>query len=275
MGKYLPYAGTNAIQEVIVGIGFQGQIPQSDLSNVRVVAEADLKEDFPRLEEIIGTQVRLQADQGVMRFEGADTSHQTGFNLLSIDSDGKPSRTLEMSGDLFTLHFMRYAGWEKTLEDSIRYISTILPRLNLEKNGLQSFTLRYIDRFTFDGKNDDANAARLFNKSSEFISRKCFDAGPYWHCHSGWFDQYGEYSRILNQLNIGSAMVDNASTITIDHNMMFRPRVVFNTVDGFMQSVGGGNVGLNESLDYLHSMNHDVLTGLLRVNAARQIGLIS
>ena len=42
-----------------------------------------------------------------------------------------------------------------------------------------------------------------------------------------------------------------------------------------MQSAGGGNVDLIEPLGYWRSMNREVLTGLLRASAARQIGLIS
>ena len=276
MGEYHPYAGTNAIQEVIFGIQFQGDIPQSDLSNARRVAEANLKEDFPRSEDIIGTQFRFEkTDKGNIQLEGTDASYQSGFNLLSSsESDGTPSRVLQMSRNLFSLHFMNYVGWEGTLSDSLRYIGTIFPRINLEKNGLQSFSLRYIDRFIFDGPTEEACASLLFNQPSKFISSKCFEAGPYWHCHSGWFDEDSEYSRILNQLNIGSAMVDSSPTITVDHNIIFHMRRPFNTVKGFIQSAGGKNVGLQQSLDDLHTKNSEVITEILCVDMAQRIGLL-
>ncbi len=275
MGKYIPYAGSNAIQEAVIGIQFQGVVSPADLSNVRMAWKADLKEEFPRSEDIIGTQLQIQNNNsGETRLINEQTYYTSGFQLFSMGSDGKPSRILQVSENHFTLHFMEYSGWQETLEHGFRYISTILPRLNLEKNGIQSLSLRYVDRFTFDGQTDSANAGLLFKRTNEYISSKCFDVGPYWHCHSGWFDEDHADSRILNQLNIQSTMIDRASTIIIDHNMTYHLSSLFNSVAGFMQSVGGNKSGLKGSLDHLHTINHNVILGLLCPDMAGRIGLL-
>ncbi|MCY4313045.1 MAG: TIGR04255 family protein [Gammaproteobacteria bacterium] len=276
MGKYIPYAGSNAIQEAVIGIKFQETISPTDLSNARMVWNTDLKNDFSRSEDIIGSQIHIKrTDQGGIQVEGNDPFHSSGFQLLSMGPDGKPSQILQISENHFTLHFMEYFGWQETLKRSFRYISAVLPRLNLEKNGIQSFNLRYVDRFTFDGQTNEANAVLLFQESSEFISSKCFDVGPYWHCHSGWFDNQFADSRILNQLNIQSRMIDGAATVTIDHNMIFHLRSLFNSVRVFMESAGGKNSSLKESLDHLHNVNHDVISGLLCPNMAERIGIFN
>ena len=276
MSEYLPYAGTNAIQEAVLGVHFRINFPLPDVSRARTVAEADLKEIFPRSEDIHEAQVKIEnTNQDVFRIEGGGASRLSGFQLTKIGADGKPSRALRMVTNLLTVHFMKYDGWAPTLEDSLHYILTILPRLDLETNALQAFSLRYIDRFTFDGPPDDAKASLLIDETSAYVTKKSFHSGPFWHCHSGWFEISGDISRVLNQLNLGSAMVDNAPTITVDHNMIWQMKRPHNTVESFLESAGGENLGFEASLNHLHDMNHTALTDILLSDVARRIGLIS
>ena len=276
MSEYLPYAGTNAIQEAVLGVHFRINFPLPDVSRARTVAEADLKETFPRSEDIHEAQVKIEnTNQDVLRIESGGASRLSGFQLTRIGADGKPSRALRMVTNLLTVHFMKYDRWAPTLADSLHYIFTILPRLDLETNALQAFSLRYIDRFTFDGPPDDAKATLLIDETSAYVTKKSFDSGPFWHCHSGWFEISGDSSRILNQLNLGSAMVDNAPTITVDHNMIWQMKRPHNTVESFLESAGGENLGFEASLNHLHDMNHTALTDILLSDVARRIGLIS
>ena len=276
MNEYLPYAGTNAIQEAVIGVHFRNNFLLPDVERARTAAEANLKDAFPRSENIHEAQVTIEnSNQDFVRIEGGGASRLSGFQLSRIGADGKPSRVLRMATNLLTVHFMKYDRWDPTLADTLRYIETILPRLSLERNALQAFSLRYIDRFTFDGSPNDAKAGLLIDDTSSYVSKKCFDSGPFWHCNSGWFEIFGDNSRVLSQLNLGSAMVDNAPTVTIDHNMIWQMKRLHNTVESFFESAGGENLGLKAALNHLHDMNGSVLTDILLRDASQRIGLVS
>ena len=276
MAEYLPYAGTNAIQEAVIGVHFRSNFPLQDVAQARSVAEAALKDIFPRSEDIHEAQLKIEnTNQEVVRIEGGGAFRLSGFQMTKTGPDGKPSRVLRMVTNLLTVHFMKYDRWAPTLADSLQYILTILPRLDLERNALQAFSLRYIDRFTFDGSPDDAKASLLINAESSFITKHCFEVGPFWHCNSGWFEALGDNSRVLSQLNVGSSMVDNAPTVTIDHNMICQMSRLHNTVESFLESSGGGDIGFEASLNNLHDMNHAVLSDILLADMSRRIGLAS
>ena len=276
MNEYLPYAGTNAIQEAVIGVHFRSNLSSPDVKRARTAAEADLKNTFPRSEDIHEGQVTIEnTNQDFVRIEHGGATRLSGFQLSKTGADGKPSRVLRMVTNLLTVHFMKYDRWGPTLFDSLQYIETILPRLNLERNALQAFSLRYIDRFTFDGPPDDAKASLLINEASLYVAIRCFDAGPLWHCHSGWFETFGDGSRVLNQLNLGSAMVDNAPTVTIDHNLICQMSRPHNTVESFFESAGGESLGFEASLGHLHDMNRSVLSDILLSDVSRRIGLVT
>ncbi len=276
MTEYLPYAGTNAIQEAVIGVHFRNNFPLPDVAQARAAAEAGLKAVLPRLEDIQEAQLKIEnTNQEFMRIEGGGALRLSGFQMTKTGADGKPSRVLRMVTNLLAVHFMKYDRWASTLEDSLRYILTVLPRLDLESNPLQAFSLRYIDRFTFDGSPDDAEASLLINDGSSYVTRQCFDTGPFWHCNSGWFETFGDSFRVLSQLNMGSSMIDNAPTVTIDHNMICQMSRPHNSVESFLEASGGKSIGLEASLTKLHELNRSVLSDILLADMSRRIGLIS
>ena len=275
MTEYLPFAGTNAIQEVIVELQFKGDVPPPDITRSRAVCDGELKQDFPFLEDIHEAQVRLASTSQGPILKGSANPRLSGFRLIRNGSDGKPLRVFQLAGNQLSLHLMKYEGWAQTLQDSLHYITLILPCFSLQKNGIQAFKLRYIDRFTFDGTADKASTSLLFSDTNDFISRKCFNAGPYWHCHSGWYEILGDGSRILSQLNVGSALVENAPTVTVDHNMMYLLTETLNSMEPlFQNSAEGEGLNFKNTLDHLHQLNHTVLVNLLRSEMAQRIGLL-
>jgi len=276
MPEYLPYAGTNAIQEVVIGVHFQNNFSPSDVANAHTAAEAELKAIFPKSQDIHGVQLKMgDTSQEGIHVKEVSSPHLTGFQIIKTGSDENPSRALQMEGNSLTVHFMKYDGWNATRDDSFEYISTILHHLNLESNALQQFSLRYIDRFTFDGDPNDAKAFLLISDASSFVPKQYFDVGPLWHCHSGWLKALGD-SRILNQLNIDSGTIGSASTatVTIDHNLIFQMgRSYNNKVASFLSSSGGEGEGFKATLNDLHDMNHAVLSDILLPDMSQRIGL--
>ena len=119
---------------------------------------------------------------------------------------------------MLAVNFLEYRNWKTTREASLEYIKTVLSSVPLEMNPVQAFTLRYIDRYTFDGPPHEPNARMLFQDGNAYMTPRCFESGAVWHCNSGWFELRDGGNRILNQLKVSSAAVDGVSTSTIDHN---------------------------------------------------------
>ena len=268
MGRYLPYSETHSIQEVVVAIHFRGLFGQEEIRRAQSRAQADLMQVFPRSEPIQLQQ--LQLNQGVV---GPQQTRLAGFELSKVKPDAKFARVLRFAENSLTVNFLEYQNWDSTLQDSLAHIRTVLTSLSLLDNPVVAFSLRYIDRYTFDGPQDEPRAEMLLRRGSEFIAERCFSAGPLWHCNSGWFEPRDTGDRILNQLNIGSAIVDQAPTVTVDHNAICQLKAPRQMVASLFQPSSGEDTGLENVLNVLHDQNGTILSDMLVPEMLERIGM--
>lgn len=271
MGKYLPYSGEHSIQEVVVAIHFRRAFDPQTVTRAQDSVQADLKGVFPRSNQIHqASEIRI--NQGVLTQASETPVHLAGFEFSKVRADTKPARVLRLLGEGLTVHFLEYDGWETTLKESLKYIRVVLSPLTLAENPVVAFSLRYMDRYTFDGSNDEPSADMLFRKGNSYITPCCFQAGPLWHCNSGWFEAYGD-NRILNQFNVGSQVVDQISTVTIDHNAVYQLTIPRQTADTLFQPPSGTDTGIENVLKHLHGQNGSVLKDVLRHEMLDRIGM--
>ena len=163
-------------------------------------------------------------------------------------------------------------GGGKVRADSIKYITAVLAPVSLAGNPVMATSLQFIDRYTFNGESGDAKAELLFVKDNEYISARCFTAGSLWHCHTGWFDSPNPAGRVLNQLNVGSSVVDQASTVTIEHRVTLHlstPRQSFEA----LLDPPDGSLSLGVALDTLHDKNKSILGVILQPEMIARIGM--
>ena len=270
----MPYAGNHSIQEAQVALQFHHEFDQREIELARGSVEAELKDVLPRSAEIRGGSVSVTVDlssQDPQVRPDSVVSNLAGFQLSDVKGDGQPSRVLRLAGNLLSLNILGYTGWATILSDSIRYYETALSQLAFAGNPVMAYSLRYIDRYTFNGDPSEATAALLFAESNEYISKHCFAAGSLWHCHSGWFDSINA-GRVLNNLNISSGMMDASSTVTIDHQAtlhLMTPRQSIRAVF----APPDGSLDLNAVLDVLHDNNKSILNAMLRPEMRAKIGL--
>ena len=276
MGEYLPYSGTHSIQESVVAIHFRDMLVSEAVRRAQETAQAELKGMFPHFKEIhqlqeIKVNVVSQTQGGVSVEPGP--ARLTGFECSKVRADAKPARVLRFLDNMLTVNFLEYRDWQTTLKDSLEYIKIVLSSVTLATNPVQAFSLRYIDRYTFDGSPDEPRAAMLFRDGNQYVAPHCFSSGPSWHCHSGWFESRDAGNRILNQLNVGSVAVDGVSTVTVDHNAVWQLRVQRQTVESLFQPSSGENAGLKEVLDLLHDRNSAILRDMLLPEMLKKIGM--
>ena len=270
----MPYAGNHSIQEAQVGLQFHHEFNQQEIELARGSVEVELKDVLPRSAEIRGGSVSVTVDlssQDPQVRPDSVVSNLAGFQLSDVKGDGQPSRVLRLAGNLLSLNILDYTGWATILSDSIKCFETALFQLPFAGNPVMAYTLRYIDRYTFNGDPSEATAALLFVESNEYISKHCFTAGSLWHCHSGWFDSINA-GRVLNNLNISSGMMDLSSTVTIDHQTTLHLTLPRQSV-GAVFATPERSLGLEAILDVLHDSNKRILNTLLRPEMRAKIGL--
>ena len=273
MGEYLPFAESHSIQEAQVSLHFQRGFEEREIALARARAEADLKGTLPRSAEIRGGSVTVDVsdlEAGVRA--GAVSASLAGFQFSRVRGDGRPAQSLELSDNLVSVNLLDYEGWGKVLSDSIRYIGSVLEPLSLEGNPVLATSLRFVDRYTFNGETREARADLLFVKDNEFISRRCFTVGPLWHCHTGWFDSFDPTGRVLNHLNVGSSVVDGAPTVNIDHRGTFQLSTPRQSLDALL-GTPREHLSLEGALNCLHNGNKDILRAILVPDMLAKIGM--
>ena len=275
MGEYLPYSGTNSIQEAVVALHFRDRITSEAVERARNTAQTDLKAAFPHFSEIRQAPAIKISQTGVSAQPGP--SLLAGFECSKVKADAKPARVLRFLDNLLAVNFLEYRDWQTTLKDSLEYIRIVLSSLSsvpLATNPVQAFSLRYIDRYTFDGPPQEPNASMLFLDGNAYMTPRCFSSGPVWHCHSGWFEVREAGDRILNQLNVSSAMVEEGvSTSTVDHNAVWQLGVPRQTTESIFGPSSDENTYFEDAFNLLHERNSEILKNMLLPDMLKKIGM--
>ena len=272
MGRYLPYSGTHSIQEAVVALHFRGPFNSEAVGRAHNNAQVELRKAFPRSGGIHELRVNQTAEGVVVQESGPP--RLAGFEFSRVKADAKPSRVLRLVENTLTVNFLEYKNWKSALKDSLSYIRTVLAPLALVENPIMAFSLRYIDRYTFDGLANESRAEMLLRRGCTYIAERCFEGGPLWHCHSGWFDPPDNGGdRILNQLNVGSAIVDQAPTVTVDHNAICQLTAPRQTIESLFQPSSEKIARLEQVLNDLHRRNGTILRAMLVPEMLATIGM--
>lgn len=277
MGKYLPYSGNHSIQEMIVAARFQKMVDEQGLEDAKDVLQTSLKQDFPCLKAL--HQLRkinlAQVQNETSPQHAQEPDRLGGFEFMRVRSNAKPSCILKFLDDAISINFLEYKSWETTLAQSLSYLETVLRTLNLEKNPIIGFGLKYRDRFTFNGAPSEAHAELLLRTDSKFVSKHCFNSGSLWHCDSGWFDPSTppEKYRILNQLKIKSTVIDQTPAIIVDHNATCQLRAPRQSVESLFQPPDDIRAGIESVLEQMHIQNKSILEDMLLSEILEEIGM--
>ena len=272
MGEYVPFAGEHSIQEAAIAVHFQGELEPQQIELIRGRVHADLNVDFGRSQEIRGGNINI--DMSDLKAAAAQpvVAHLAGFQFSSPKEEVAPDRILRFVKGLLMASFMKYPEWDMVMNDGLRYIKTVVSSLPLAETPIVGFSLRYVDRYAFDGPITDACAGLLFVSDNPYLAAHCFNAGPLWHCHSGWFEDLSDEVRVLNQLDVGSAVIDGAPATTIDHNAVWQLRNPRQSTESLFVS-SNGRTGLKEALVHLHDKNKEILQAMLKPEMLRRIGM--
>ncbi len=272
MASYLPFAGKHSIQEAAVRVQFQARLPPDLVELMRAGVLETHEEDFPRSCEVHAGEVKINVGD-LPGAPSIEVARLVGFELSKPRADGASARVLRLSGDVLLTSFFEYTKWDDVASHSASYVRSAIARIPLSDVPVQSFGLRYVDRFAFDGPMEQACAGLLFEPKSEYLAGHCFGAGPLWHSNVGWFESRNEQERVLNQLNVVSTTVDDVPTVTIEHDAAWQLRTPRQSLESLFQPGEGMRTPLEEALTDLHEGNKSMIRAVLLPDMLEKIGL--
>ncbi len=274
MSKYLPFAGTNAIQEAIMGVHFEKKFTPNEILNIQeIIQQSDLNQVKQLPKYLYSMQLNSDNSKQGIILSSTHEQYLSGIRVKLSDSNGTSDKGILVDNQNISIHFMKYRGWEKTLNEIQDFIATISQIQKNNRNFIQAFSLRYVDSFSFDGPPELATVDKLFNNPCDYIPNRCFLAGSLWHNFTGWIDKHDDNSIIFNQLNINSIEKDSVVNVTIDHNMICQLKQTIKSMGKLKQFTKQTSSRQEGILNHLHSINLQVLQQLLIEELAIKIGL--
>ena len=272
MGRYLPFAGKNAIAEMSIGIVFQSAFDPGFAEKFSVIKE-EFAEDFSKTEPIQQFVLNFGMQTSPFPPSVPPSQNVSGVAFTNVRADGNPARLFRIMGNSISFHMMEYTSWKEAKSLALDYIGRSLKKLDtIDKNPATAFVVRYCDRFTFDGDPKTASAENLLRRDNDLVVARVFGSGPNWHCNSGWYQPLIHEEVALNNLTIASALMQATSIVTIDHTNLYALTKPCNSLSELGEGIKD-RPGLEDILDKQHEVNVKVLKKLLIPEILKAIGL--
>ena len=267
MAAYIPFAGKNSIVEVVFGLIF-AQPLVSTIDNQFDALKAAFIGDFPSFEKMQMIQMTFgpQSDAGIL-----PSASVVGINAIRFKPDGKPSRVFRGVNNTLSVHFLEYENWAETKAKGLEFLLRCVRLLSVpsDQNSITGITLRFIDRFTFDGPTEAASAAPLLRSNTEFVPQHILNVGSTWNSNAAWQDLLMDQQAAQHQLSVNGG-VDTNAFVMINHNVhcnLASPLVSLEEMKGPTKPT------LEKIFDAEHKANVALLKNLVEDKTLNIIGL--
>jgi len=274
--SFTPINQAHAIVEVVMFVQFEQEFDDASTQKLLELAQ-DLKTELPQGQMVQHLEATATFELGKLQSHNLPTSLKPiGVDLKNTKHDGSITWRLFTTQNTFSVHCLDYSTWIDVWDQAKKYLYKAFEKLDGTDNKIFLIGLKYIDRFVYEGDQEEYTASKLFNSETDLIFRHAFSSTPVWHNNVGWFEDLQEFGTCLNQLNISTAYENISGSqkhiTNIDHNAIYREEVPksFPIIIGDQDDV---NTSLHRVMNALHSMNKRVLARLLTVQMARRINL--
>jgi uncharacterized protein (TIGR04255 family) len=263
-----PISGHNAIEAAGFVVSFARQLDAFELERL-LGLQSLLEKDFPIFNKLAGIGVHISNEQVT-----AQTSEFQGVILQKLSSmPGRPSWVLRVNEASIQVTCGEYDRWENVWPRARSYIEATCQFLNLDSLPVVSIGCQVIDKFVYEEQPEHYVLGDIFNPDSEYLPPRTRSSGKMWHAHQGWFEEPGDTSRfkMLTQLNLSSAMLNDRLTAVIDYinQIIFNEPISVTTV---MERQNDKSL-LDSYFNDIHDKNKHVLTKLLSSGKLTEIGL--
>ncbi len=264
---FRPINEAHAIVEASIFFEFQPSFQKAAVEEISEI-QFQLKSDFPIAQPLNAIEIIAKTDGEDIKY----SQEIVGIELIkpSLTQPSLHEWVLRTASNHVSVHCLNYIRWADFWNKSASYLRTVFKKFDHNKYKATGIALKVVDRFIYEGDLASYSADALFNKGTRFIFPHVFSSNEYrWHSHTGWFEHYDDRFEILNQLNINSALIDQAGGAqhhtTIEHNVILKPKISqLEAVIPLPLNEGEeADVKLNAILLKMHEINKKVIHDLL------------
>lgn len=265
-----PINASHSISEVVFVLQFAQDLSDSTISQLTALEEK-LKPELPKMEVMKAIGFEIKDDQVIA--PSGPQEKLAGVRFSKYSEAAELLWTIRAERNFISVNCLDYERWMPVWERAYSYLAIVAPKLISPENPLTSIALQYVDKFVYEGEKDDYSYTDLFEAESGYLSRNVVNAGPFWHSHQGWFDNYTDTSRTLNRLNINVARADKDHLTTIDHQLVTQFIEPISNPSILFDSQAGQSAMVEGVFTTMHEANKNVLRGLLNAVILKKISL--
>jgi uncharacterized protein (TIGR04255 family) len=269
-GVFRPVNDAHAILEAVIYFEFSPSLTSDVLTRFEPLRE-ELKADFPESNTLTTTQVTIDTHTEAKTIEQSPG----GLELRSVESS-RLKWLVRIAPHGISIHCLDYSRWDSVWEKAQQTLQRVFGKLGPSGSVLSGIGLKYVDRFVYEGSEEDFDAKMLIKDSSPYITPKSLNAGMQWHTHSGWFQSMDNgFPPVLTQLNIDAVILrqDNIPVhfTTIDQTHIVRP-LKAEDVPSLTKALQPDSSVSRLLLD-LHTLNKEILADVLTPAMCKRINL--
>ena len=275
---FRPINSAHAIVECTVFVEFVPVFSRAVRDRFVNNLASQLQNDLPKtnVQKVLETAINIQDGQP----SGTLKEELNGIELQRIKPDGALEWMLRTTENIISVHCLDYTRWDDIWLEAKKYLQLAFRQVRGSENFVNSIGIKYIDRFVYDGINEEYRVSDLFSEETDLISRRLFSPNPLWHSHTGWFEDLVEIdSSCLNQLNIDATYANFSGlrkpVVTVEHNVILKTSSNSDSISSYLDYEGEdeNNTKLDQIMHALHMVNKKVLSSLLNSEMKERINL--
>ena len=268
MSLFKPVHDAHAIESVLTGIQFSQALDDNGFKEVREMAMS-FKDDLPRQVEVQGIMLSF-GSSGVLPNPPSE-----GFVLQNIERDGSISSELRIETASITYRTDTYIRWDDMWSTAKKYFDTLVPKFT-KITEIAGISLKYFDKFVWDGNVSEFQPKLLLRKDSEYLCPHIYVSDDLWHSHTGKFMRVENNIKRLINLNVDcldereasgndQRVVKIATVITDNFN---QPGYGTTNIDP--QSVGNF---VDKHMENLHKFSKQMFGNIICDDMCKRVGL--
>jgi len=209
-----PYAGNNAIQNVVFAIEWAEQLETSELHIIRGLHESpvnrEFRKTFPQVQEPRMLMIKINQDSAGQSVRSNNVDELGGVNFVrpSVNTVGAASKALNVSRQSCMAVISEYTRWDLVWLEVRNWLILVMPTI-LKKRPVTTFGLQYTDVFQWKADPASLVVSEVLSKNSDYLPKNVFDSKSLWHSHHGFLKK--EQAPIPHDLleNVNVNMLEN------------------------------------------------------------------
>jgi uncharacterized protein (TIGR04255 family) len=271
--RFLPVGDGNAIDSIAFVVHLSRSLSPDEV-NALFSLQDRLKTEFPRFDAVNEVSMQLASPET----QAQSVIRTAGVQMQRFLQSGKPEWLLKAANSELVVSCTAYTRWAEVWGRANRLFSEIAGLLSERTLHCTAVTMQVVDRFeSAYERSMTYQMSDVFTDACPYITTHARESGPQWHVYQGWFENASfenqNEARVLNVLNLTSAIVGNKLNAVVDHTLQaqFFDRIL----DPSQQlQIGPSTLShIGKAFEALHTKNKTVLQNTLAANQLNAIGM--